>query len=156
MADARGGYRKPSNPAPASAPGALSKRTDGGPSAPKQPIRALPDAAYGEQATFRADQQGAPMSATAKPQAGQAGPLADLSQVVPFGAPSQRPDEPVTAGAPSGPGPGPEALGIGNQGNDPGLQYVRQLLPMFELAAQLPTSSVEFRQFVRRLRAGAI
>ena len=30
MANGRGGYRQPSNPAPVSGPGALSKRTDGG------------------------------------------------------------------------------------------------------------------------------
>jgi hypothetical protein len=33
-------------------------------------------------------------------------------QVTPLSAPTQRPNEPVTAGAPMGAGPGPEALGI--------------------------------------------
>jgi hypothetical protein len=32
------------------------------------------------------------------------------TDVVPFGAPSQRPTEPVTAGLPMGAGPGPEAI----------------------------------------------
>lgn len=33
-----------------------------------------------------------------------------------LGGPTQRPDEPVTAGIPLGPGPGPEALGLPPQG----------------------------------------
>lgn len=31
----------------------------------------------------------------------------------PFNRPTERPDEPLTAGLSSGPGPGPEALGVG-------------------------------------------
>lgn len=50
----RGGYQRPSNPAPVSGPGAMSKRTDGG---PVQKLRDLPDAQYGEAATFRDLQQ---------------------------------------------------------------------------------------------------
>ena len=37
MAEAHGGYRQPSSPAPVSGPGALSKRTDG--NAPSQAAR---------------------------------------------------------------------------------------------------------------------
>lgn len=37
-------------------------------------------------------------------------PLPQQAHVIPLDAPTQRPDEPVTAGLPSGPGPGPEAL----------------------------------------------
>lgn len=43
---------------------------------------------------------------TPMPGGAPAGPLVDLD------APSERQWEPVTAGIPSGPGPGPEALGI--------------------------------------------
>lgn len=45
-----GGPRRPTNPAPVSGPGAMSKRTDGGPA---QKLRDLPDAQYGEAATYR-------------------------------------------------------------------------------------------------------
>jgi hypothetical protein len=146
----RGGYRRPAKPAPVSGPGKLSRRTDGGPA--KQPLRALPDADYGEQATFRADQQGAPMAkAASAPQAAPT-PGADLSNVVPFGAPSQRAGEPVTAGAAAGAGAGPEALGLSADRTDPGVQYMVDLIPMFELTAALPNSTVGLRQFVRRLR----
>lgn len=41
MTDGRGGYRRPTNPAPASGPGALSQRTDGGP--PVAPTPEMPE-----------------------------------------------------------------------------------------------------------------
>ena len=94
MANGHGGYRKPRNPAPVSGPGQLSRRTDGGPS---QVNATLSDARYGEQAAFQQIQSGAPMAATVMPRPAP----------VPLTHPTQRPDEPVTAGAPLGPGPGP-------------------------------------------------
>lgn len=148
--DNRGGYRQPAKPAPVSGPGKLSRRTDGGPA--RQPIRALSDAAYGEQATFRADQQGAPMAKAPSAPQGAPAPAADLSRVVPFGADSQRPGEPVTAGAAAGAGPGLEALGLDPDRADAGVQYLRDLIPMFEVTAALPNSTVGLRQFLRRLR----
>lgn len=148
----QGGYQKPSRPAPVSGPGRLSRRTDGGPG---QPTRELHDAAYGEQATFRADQQAAPMAtAPGALKPGQsAGPAVDLSRVVPFGAASQRPGEPITSGADAGPGPGAAALGLSGD-NDPGFRYSRELLPVLELVASQPFASSELRQFVRRMRGG--
>ena len=61
----QGGYRKPTNPAPVSGPGALSQRTDGGPTQPATYISGLPQ---GEgQATY--DQQlAAPMMGAVKMQ----------------------------------------------------------------------------------------
>lgn len=144
----RGGYQPPAQPAPVSGPGRLSQRTD------SQPVRDIPDADYGEQATFRADQQGAPMAQT--PGGTQQSPTvspADLSGVVPMNAPTQRPSEPVTSGAPAGAGPGLEALGLDNENNDPGVQQLRQILPSLELMANMPQAGKAFRQFVRRVRA---
>jgi hypothetical protein len=51
-----------------------------------------------------------PQAATPAPQ-GPPAPAVMPGQVVPLTAPSQRPDEPVTAGLPLGAGAGPEALG---------------------------------------------
>ena len=98
--DNRGGYRKPENPAPVSGPGALSQRTDGGPTQPAMYISGLP---YGEgQATY--NQQ------TSAPMAGN--PISSLVQeeLIPFDAPSRRPDEPITSGVDVGPGFGSEAM----------------------------------------------
>lgn len=107
----------------------------------------LPDAQYGEAKTFNELQQQAPLAQV--PQGGPAGqppmrrPQVPLKQAVtPLSAPTQRPDEPVTAGAALGPGPGPEVLG--NAGTLQGANYTsgRQLLSM--LAAQ-PAASPQVK-----------
>jgi hypothetical protein len=153
-----GGYRKPTRPAPVSGPGKLSKRTDGGPSnpGPKQPVRDVPGMPYGEGQELRTVQAGAPMSAAPGPGGAPApGPAvqpADLSGVTALDAPTSRPGEPVTAGANAGPGPGMDALGMGG-GNDPGVQYLRTIMPSLEVMANMPMASDAFRQFVRRTRA---
>lgn len=144
----RGGYRAPAHPAPVSGPGKLSKRTDG------QPIRSLTDANYGEQATFRSAQAGAPMASTPGPTSRSVPqPQLDMSGLVPLSAPTQRPAEPVTSGAASGPGPGPSALGLPSPGDAAAVQYLRKNLPTLELMANMPMASDVFRQYVRRVRA---
>lgn len=100
----QGGYRKPSNPAPVSGPGALSQRTDGGPAQGAKYISGLP---YGEgQATY--DQQ------TAAPMAG-APDMTSMPEITPLMAPTSRPDEPITAGINIGDGPGSEVMKRPNQ-----------------------------------------
>lgn len=148
----QGGYQPPANPAPVSLPGKLSRRTDGGPGNPTQAKAMLPDAAYGEQATYQQDQQ-APMAATPGPGQipGQPQP-ADLSQVVPLNAPSGRPDEPVTAGADAGAGPGASSLGL-DADSDPAVANLKASLPALEIMANMPNSGFAFRQYVRRVRA---
>ncbi|WP_434439723.1 hypothetical protein [Lentzea sp. E54] len=93
-----------------SGPGAFSQRTD----APGQPIRDLPNPEYGEATAFRDQQKAAPLSQapgiprmeTPPPSAGMAAPSsAPTGPLPPLFAPSQRPDEPITAGVPFGPGP---------------------------------------------------
>ncbi len=141
MANGHGGYRRPSNPAPVSGPGALSARTDGGPT---QPIRDLPDAKYGENAAFRAAQGAAPMSTG----------LPDLSSIVPMGAPSERPDEPITAGMPFGPGPGSSvpAQGPGNLTPEQA-DRLRSYLPVLVILASQDDADPATKKFVRQLRA---
>jgi hypothetical protein len=102
-ASKRGGYQPPAKPAPVSGPGALSKRTDGGP-ADRQPVRPMPGGGaggnYGDRKASTELEQGAPMAAapasTGVPP--QGGPPMAQSAGDPFG-PTRRPDEPVTAGA---------------------------------------------------------
>lgn len=102
----KGGYQAPAHPAAVSGPGRLSQRTDGGPA---QQLRHLTDAQYGEDAAYTAQQRSAPLAQTGPPPAAAAG-TGEAQPVTGFGDPSARPDEPVTAGAPLGPGPGMEAL----------------------------------------------
>lgn len=99
---ARGGYRKPSNPAPVSGPGALSRRTDGGPGS-KQKIQEIRTGQYGESKALLEQQQGAPMAGNPMPNPKVQTP-AGGQKVQPLFAPTSRPEEPVTAGLPFGPG----------------------------------------------------
>ena len=111
MAERRGGKRTPANPAPVSGPGALSKRTDGGPS---QGARYMRGGSYGEGQEMMGLQQAAPMAAEAGPMAPpQAFPGGrPPRQITPLLAETQFPDEPLTTGNPLGPGGGPELMNI--------------------------------------------
>lgn len=115
MANGHGGQRTPANPAPASGPGRLSKRTDGGPGQ-TQKLMVGTDAPYGDREALLAQERSAGMSQQPNntpmqlPSGGGGGGGGDAGGT-PFGAPSQRPDEPVTHGVAIGPGAGPEALG---------------------------------------------
>ncbi len=84
MADNRGGYRKPENPAPMSGPGALSQRTDGGPAQGAKYISGLP---YGQGQETYNQQTAAPMAA------GQSMPSAPtLPPMLSLNDETQRPD----------------------------------------------------------------
>lgn len=108
MADGYGGNRTPNNPAPVSGPGQLSQRTDGGPQQVQADMSGMP---YGENAEFNTTQSAARMSASPsatspRRDARKAEQTMGMS-ATPIFSPTQRPDEPVTAGAPFGPGDGP-------------------------------------------------
>lgn len=114
-----GGYRKPTNPAAVSGPGAHSARTDG------QVISTAPDQAYGDAKQQALQQQTAPMGAATPlppapsisgPAAGDSGPPSgNPNQYMAggFADPTNRPEEPVTHGVPIGMGAGSEALSLG-------------------------------------------
>lgn len=146
---ARGGYRQPSNPAPASGPGALSRRTDGGPS---QPVRTPTGMPYGEAGELARLQRAAPLAASGgTPTPGREGGGAPPN-IVPFGAATQEPNTPVTAGAALGPGAGPEALGIPDAPSAD-LQSLLGYLPVFEFMANQPGASSASRNLVRQLKS---
>ncbi len=133
---------------PVSGPGALSQRTDRGPA---QAMRDLPDAAYGENATFKDLQRQALLAqspgATGAMSAGGGGP-----QVIPMGAASTMPGVPVTDGASLGAGAGMEALGIINQ-PQADLTRLVPYLPVLEFMANQEGASWATRNLVRRLKA---
>jgi hypothetical protein len=142
MADGRGGYRRPANPAPASGPGALSQRTDG------QPIRDLPDAQYGENASFREAQQGAPLPGSST--SGGAAPPPSRP-VIGLGEPTNQPDTPVTAGADVGAGPGSEALGLPADLDKLDADEFARLRPMLIRRAQRDDTPKSVKLLIRRL-----
>ena len=154
----QGGYRKPSNPAPVSGPGSLSQRTDGGPG---QPVREVPAAYYGERQEMRDIQGGAtmaqgsmPAGSPVMPSNGSTPPSAPTSPGAPptgLTAPTERPDEPVTAGATRGPGPGPSDMGQDQilEDNKRLLEY----LPAIMRQAEAPESGPQIKMLAQYLRS---
>ena len=72
-----------------------------------------PSTQYGDRKQMQEIMQGAPTATTrgvADPKLGR--PASPMTEVTPLFAPTQKPDEPITAGITRGPGPGPEALGV--------------------------------------------
>ena len=134
-----------------SGPGKFSKRTDG---------LSFESTEYGSGVENAANKAGAPMARTADVRGARASDVraaAAQAPVTPLFAPTQRPDEPITAGIPMGAGPGPEVLGINNnldtqEDKDRMLSY----LPALEVVAASPGSSQAFRNYVRQLRANLL
>lgn len=132
----------------------MSKRTDGGPSKPMY----VADRPYGEGQAFMDTQTAAPMGgpdSVDNMPAPTGGPGAPLPRVG-FGDPTQRPDEPVTAGNPLGPGPGPRQLSsnLTNMSRRE-VQQIASYLPSLEAVANSDAATDSFRRFVRYLRAAA-
>ena len=142
----KGGYQAPANPAPTSGPGALSQRTDGGP-ADTQAAQYVSGLPYGEGQALMQMQGAAPMAAA--PQMPASAPI------VPLNAPTQRPDEPVTAGADAGPGPGMDSLGLGARdaaASDAFRSTLVSYMPALMRIAANPNTSPETRNVIRQLR----
>jgi len=146
-------------PAMTSGPGAQSRRTDGGP-ASKQALRyvaGMPN--YGDGQALMDMQASAPMAKTNNPpksapafsmqpqQGGQAQPQPQQG-IVPLTAGTQRPNEPVTAGAAGGAGPGISALGFTPGQMAPGGQTAKQLV---QTLASHPDASPELKNLAATL-----
>jgi hypothetical protein len=104
---ARGGYRKPANPAPVSGPGKLSRRTDGGPVQGMKEMAA--NGVYGERKALAdmqslAPMQGNPVPNMPTPTVSAAQPVQQATPMSGLFDPTQRPEEPITAGMPFGAG----------------------------------------------------
>lgn len=150
----KGGYQAPKNPAPVSGPGAMSQRTDGGP-ADTQAARYVSGLSYGEGQALMNTQQSAPMAGSANTQSPMMSMPSAPVPVVPFNAPSQRPDEPVTAGANAGLGPDMSALGLGAGDVASDREFkaaIASYMPVLMHVASRPTTSPETRNIIRQLR----
>lgn len=97
----QGGYQAPNNPAPVSGPGALSQRTDGGPTQGATYIPGLP---YGQGGQTYANQVAAPMQ----------GNNYAVDMPTELMAPTTRPNEVITNGIDIGAGAGSEVLNLPN------------------------------------------
>jgi hypothetical protein len=155
---ARGGYRKPTNPAPVSGPGSLSQRTDGGP-ADTQAAKYISGLPYGEGQEMMDIQNSAPLAAAPSieqsnsPQ-GLASAAASQS-IIPLNAPTSMPNVPVTDGAEAGPGGGMDALGLGNREaamDDAYRAQIAAYMPALLSIAANPNTSNMTRMIIRKLR----
>jgi hypothetical protein len=108
--EGRGGYRAPSNPAAVSGPGALSQRTDGGPTQGAKYVSGLP---YGQGQQTYSNQVAAPMAGNTMGAnaMGDSG-LVQMEMPTELMAPSARPNEPISSGVNIGEGPGSEVLNL--------------------------------------------
>jgi len=115
----KGGYQRPTSPAPVSGPGALSQRTDGGPGS-TQAARYVSGLEYGQGQQLMDIQQSAPMAASgsAPSRAASAQPAMTQAPLTPLTAASGRPSEPITHGADVGAGPAMDSLGLGAHSYD--------------------------------------
>jgi hypothetical protein len=130
------------NPAAVPMPGPMSNRSD---LPPAQGAKRLPDAAYGEQQRFQAEQNAAPMAKAENP----------LANIVPLGAESRRPNEFVTAGVDAGPGPGREVLGMQNPADTQiaDLSMISKYLPLMQTFADSPNSTGTMKAFTKYLKS---
>ena len=107
---AQGGYRAPSNPAAISGPGALSQRTDGGPTQPAKYISGMP---YGQGQETYSNQVAAPMAGNTMGASAMGGSgLVQMEMPTELMAATSRPNEPITSGIDSGAGPGSEVMNL--------------------------------------------
>jgi len=139
-----GGYRRPADPAPVSGPGKHSQRTDGGPEQPKRYLQG--NGEYGDSKSLNEAAAGAPMAAAP-------GPTPPPEGFVPFGMPTQRPEEPETYGSPEGEGPGPSPLSF--QNDDYGMDPLDAFDPIADAirGAYMAEPTEELLVLVERLEA---
>jgi len=102
---------------------AYGQRTDLNKMAPT----AAPGQTYGEAGAQKAAQRAVPMGASAQP----APPSATPGQYGPFDRATERPNEPITAGANFGPGPNAMQAGIPIPTGDQALAELRAIYAMY-------------------------
>lgn len=153
MAKQQGGYRKPSNPAPVSGPGKLSRRTDGGPSTKTavQGVREMSGGGkYGERKALEETQAGAAMAGNPVP--AQAPVMASMPSGGPVAGlfdPTERPNEPVTSGLAVGPGRTPKPNPTGEY------DMIMKYMPALELLASQDDAPETFRALVNYVKVTA-
>jgi hypothetical protein len=133
----------PMNPkAGVSGPGKFAVRTD---------KLEMGSTAYGEGVETQAIKSGAPLAKTANT---RPAPASAMGQpVTPLYAPSERPDEPVTAGIDQGLGAGSDALMINQPADYTNFNAnIQSYTPVLSYIASLQNTSPETRRAIRQLR----
>ena len=118
----------------------------------------IPGLGYGQGKATMEQQKSAKLAGpapTARPAAPTMSRSMPMGEVRPLTAPSDRPDEPITAGVDFGPGPGSESLMMPQPQpvvNDPDLNLVREYFPVIELWASQVDTSQGTKDYVNYLR----
>jgi len=150
-----GGYQKPNNPAPASGPGALSKRTDGGPTQAPKYISGMP---YKQGGELFNQQSGAAMAGDPVPVPPVQSPVnpmeSMMSGLTPLDAESMD-DLPISDGVDIGRGRGSSALPARltspiNQ--DENVALIKRYLPDLMNATRLQGTPDSYKQFINYLK----
>jgi len=110
-----------------------------------QKVQSAGGQTYGKRVEQEDRQRVVPLPEAPKIRPGEMGPLTRSSE---------RPSEPLTAGTPLGPGPGPEVVARPGSGrpSEPLSERLAAYLPILESRAAQPDASANFRLFVRRVR----
>jgi hypothetical protein len=125
----------------ASGPGKFSKRTD----------MSLGSTSYGEGKATQEIKSGAPLAKTANV---RPTPASAMGQpVTPLYAPTERPDEPITAGINMGAGAGADALMVNQPADYTNFNAnVQSYIPVLSYISGLQNTSPETRRAIRQLR----
>ena len=118
-----------------------------------QAAKYIPGLSYGQGQATMQQQQAAPMKGNIQDRAIR-GYGVNMPEPLPLTAPTTRPNEPVTAGAAVGAGPGNEALNLpmGQQAQDPDINMIRMYYPILEFWANQPGTSQATKDYVQFLR----
>ena len=108
---------------------------------------AAPDQTYGEAGRQLASQQQMPIA----PQPVPSVPLVAPGQHGPLTRATERPDEPVSTGAPWGPGANEMNLPTAPESNDADLARLRRQLPLLQIMASNPNASAQTRALYRQV-----
>ena len=109
---------------------AYANRTDLQNPAQKIARQVAPGQTYGEGAAQMRSQQAVPMGRSPVEAAPQR-PRPVPGTIGALTRPTERPNEPITAGAPFGPGPGPEVMGAASVSGNAALDELRMIYQMF-------------------------
>lgn len=109
---------------------AYANRTDLQNPAQKIARQVAPGQTYGEGAAQMRSQQAVPMGRSPVETAPQR-PRPVPGTIGALTRPTERPNEPITAGAPFGPGPGPEVMGAASVSGNAALDELRMIYQMF-------------------------
>jgi hypothetical protein len=134
----------PMNPkAGVSGPGKYSVRTD---------KLDLGSTSYGEGKATQEIKSGAPLAKTADVRPTPASRIREQA-VTPLYAPTERPDEPITAGIDQGAGPGSDALMVNQPADYTNFNAnIQSYTPVLSYIASLQNTSPETRRAIRQLR----